>query len=200
MEPTHLTNEQLDWCWRLWDALEREGEDHFNLGHWAHDRVERDWSLLALVDGPKNGSIDITECGTTACIAGHMMFVLEDDERLALRAIVDNRERGMDAESALRYELGNWLGMGVNAPADYRSDSWFLGVWPAWAQDMNGARHLKLVSGGVDSLEATRRAEYFVVRTVVDDIVHGRRQDWWTPLDDERGEDVIEYSYFGDDD
>lgn len=197
---SHLTNEQLDWCWRLWDALERHGEDHFDLSRWARNRRVSDWSLRPLFEAAGTGVINVAECGTTACIAGHMVFLLDAAEREQLSIGLDARPFGMDSDTFLRNELATMLGMDVNRPSNFSVSDWFLGTWPAWAHELMTARYAKLLSAGADHNDASRRAEFFVVRMVADDIVHGRRFDWWTPLEGEVGHEVIEYSYFGDDD
>lgn len=192
-----LTNEQLDLCARVLAQMERLGPEHFNMAWWGGADVDHGWrepghveyALSHLLDH----GLDVTHCGTTACLAGHALLLLDERERAEVETVVDDRAHSWTINDVLRDQIAVRLGMDVNRPSQTYLSAWFMTDWPAWARakyDHAVLRH-ETADQTFEQLEAL--AEYDVVRDTLDELVHGLRFDWWTPLDAEPTDDSIEY-------
>lgn len=175
--PTPLSNEQLDLCTQLLHQLERTGPEHFSMGTWFES--DTDDIELMLGDTVLRDSSELTKCGTRACIAGHAALLV-DPVVIEWPTNVDFQTNVWTRHDAVRRKIAELLGFGVDLPVeDFTAESWFTSSWPKWAEDMQAARFLKHVSAGLEVGEAASRAEFDTVVSVLDDIVHGVRANWW---------------------
>ena len=157
-------------CGRILSSLERTGPEHFSMDAWcslpdddADDADTDEISLQGLVDG--SWDIELTSCGTTACLAGHQAFTLTYPERRHLR----QHSSGFGMAAA----FADLLAMPCNH-GGYSGGIWFYTItWPDWAQA--DLRH-RIIAG-----TAPHTAEWEIVCEVLADIVAGQRTNWLDP-------------------
>ena len=176
---TPLTAEHLDLCYRLHERLVATGSEHFDMNVWlAND--EREIAGIPYVEGLNSLlGVDpkvIHECGTVACIAGHTMLLLTDDEQ----AEVSTSMKPWYQHHGLALALAERLGMAVDLPTNRLPGDMFISDWPAYMRTFRQARYARYcTTSTTTTTEAWARAEYDTIVWVLDDLIHGVRQNWW---------------------
>lgn len=162
---TPITNEVIANLVTLRDRMIAAGPDHFEMQNFGiytyHDDYEGDCEMTLSL-GDVNPSLT-TRCGYAACIAG-WAAVLEMGDTVETIA----------AQLGMFRPRWNWNPVTEQQDCQLIStDAWFyVDSWPDWAK----LRRMNLLYDGEHNRQ---QAEHQVVIEVLDDLIHGRRSDWF---------------------
>ena len=187
---TQLTAEHIARITELRDRLIELGPDRFDMANWftkmettdamdTYNWIELTWNVQRA-----RNLIDVGDCGTAACLAGHALLLFDDD--LPRAAVVS--------------DVARYLGMDIGCEY-WEADRWFnVGSWPdPWRQRCTAA--IKLLPAldyhDEDYAElklaksfARRAIEHGLIIEMMDDLIHGRRLQWYD--DDTSATDIAD--------
>lgn len=91
---------------KLLDSIVAHGEKHFDMSHWIYNPLTGEDNGL-----DEAGTVDLDDCGTTACAAGHAAAIMAR-EGCPMKRIEDiSKWLGMSKEGYL-FRLHLWSGLG----------------------------------------------------------------------------------------